>query len=94
MNSEFSLQTLKASWNQILDAVLEVDRVAWLLWFDARLVKLEGDVLEVNFADSEKFSGDHNFKSARKPEQTAKLVSAILKVTGKKLEVVDRKSVV
>ena len=89
MNSEFSLQTLKASWNQILDAVLEVDRVAWLLWFDARLVKLEGDVLEVSFADSEKFSGDHNFKSARKPEQTAKLVSAILKVTGQKVEVIE-----
>ena len=45
MNSEFSLETLKASWNQVLDAILEVDRVAWLLWFDARLVKLEGDVL-------------------------------------------------
>ena len=89
MDSEFSLETLKSSWNQILDAVLEVDRVAWLLWFDARLVKLEGNILEVNFADSEKFSGDHNFKSARKPEQTAKLISAILKVTGKELEVIE-----
>lgn len=89
MNSEFSLETLKSSWNQVLDAILEVDRVAWLLWFDARLVKLEGDVLEVSFADSEKFSGDHNFKSARKPEQTAKLVSAILEVTGQKLEVIE-----
>jgi hypothetical protein len=89
MNSEFSLETLKSSWNQVLDAILEVDRVAWLLWFDARLVKLEGDVLEVSFADSEKFSGDHNFKSARKPEQTAKLVSAILKVTGQKVEVIE-----
>ena len=89
MNSEFSLETLKSSWNQVLDAILEVDRVAWLLWFDARLVKLEGDVLEVSFADSEKFSGDHNFKSARKPEQTAKLISAILKVTGQKVEVIE-----
>ena len=89
MNSEFSLETLKASWNQVLDAILEVDRVAWLLWFDARLVKLEGSVLEVSFADSEKFSGDHNYKSARKPEQTAKLVSAILEVTGRKLEVIE-----
>jgi len=89
MNSEFSLETLNASWNQVLDAVLEVDRVAWLLWFDARLVKLEGDVLEVSFADSEKLSGDHNYKSARKPEQTAKLVSAILEVTGKRLEVIE-----
>jgi hypothetical protein len=89
MNSEISLETLKTSWNQVLDAVLEVDRVAWLLWFDARLVKLEGNVLEVSFADSEKFSGDHNYKSARKPEQTAKLVSAILEVTGAKLEVIE-----
>ena len=89
MNSEFSLETLKASWNQVLDAVLEVDRVAWLLWFDARLVKLDGNVLEVSFADSEKFSGDHNFKSARKPEQTAKLTSAIFTITGMKLEVIE-----
>jgi hypothetical protein len=89
MNSEFSLETLKTSWNEVLDAVLEVDRVAWLLWFDARLVKLDGNVLEVNFADSEKFSGDHNFKSARKPEQTAKLVSAIFEVTGRNLEVIE-----
>lgn len=89
MNSDFSLETLKASWNQVLDAVLEVDRVAWLLWFDARLVKLDGNVLEVNFADSEKFSGDHNYKSARKPEQTAKLVSAIFEVTGRNLEVIE-----
>ena len=87
MNSDFSLETLKASWNQVLDAVLEVDRVAWLLWFDARLVKLDGNVLEVSFADSEKFSGDHNYKSARKPEQTAKLVSAIFTITGMTLEV-------
>jgi hypothetical protein len=89
MNSENSLETLKASWNQVLDAVLEVDRVAWLLWFDARLVKLDGNVLEVSFADSEKFSGDHNFKSARKPEQAAKLVSAIFEITGMKLEVIE-----
>ena len=89
MNSDFSLETLKASWNQVLYAVLEVDRVAWLLWFDARLVKLDGNVLEVSFADSEKFSGDHNFKSARKPEQTAKLVSAIFTITGMKLEVIE-----
>jgi hypothetical protein len=43
----------------------------------------------VSFADSEKFSGDHNYKSARKPEQTAKLVSAIFNVTGAKLEVIE-----
>jgi hypothetical protein len=43
----------------------------------------------VSFADSEKFSGDHNYKSARKPEQTAKLVSAIFAITGMTLEVIE-----
>ena len=89
MNSEITLETLKNSWNQVLDAVLEIDRVAWLLWFDARLVKLDSGVLEVSFADSEKFGGDHNFKSARNPEQTAKLTSAIFKIMGVKLEVIE-----
>ncbi len=79
---------LKSQWNQVLDLLLEQDRIAWLAYFDARLVSLDSGKLLVNFADSEKFGGDHNYKSVRKPEHTAKLVSAILKVTGINIEVV------
>ncbi|MCX6450354.1 MAG: hypothetical protein NTZ31_01435 [Actinobacteria bacterium] len=80
---------LKSQWNQVLDLLLEQDRIAWLAYFDARLVSLDSGKLLVNFADSEKFGGDHNYKSVRKPEHTAKLVSAILKVTGINIEVVE-----
>lgn len=84
---EFS--ELKAQWNQVLDDLLETDRIAWLAYFDARLVSLNGSQLTLNFADSEKFGGDHNYKSIRKPEHTAKIRASIKKVTGLDLEVVE-----
>ena len=87
--AELDLATLKGVWNQVLDLLLDVDRITWLAFFDARLVSLEGSELRINFSDSEKFGGDHNYKSVRKPEHTAKLVSAILKVTGINIEVVE-----
>ena len=83
------LAHLENNWNAVLDDLLSVDRVAWLAYFDARLVSLENSQLTLNFADSEKFSGDHNYKSIRKPEHTAKLVASIKKITGADLEVVE-----
>ena len=83
------LAHLKNNWNAVLDDLLSVDRVAWLAYFDARLVSLENSQLTLNFADSEKFGGDHNYKSIRKPEHTAKLVASIKKITGADLEVVE-----
>ena len=82
-------QELKSQWNAVLDDLLGSDRIAWLAYFDARLVSLDGSQLTLNFADSEKFGGDHNYKSIRKAEHTAKLVSSIKKVTGADLEVVE-----
>ena len=84
---EFS--ELKAQWNQVLDDLLETDRIAWLAYFDARLVSLNGSQLTLNFADSEKFGGDHNYKSIRKPEHTAKIRASIARITGEDLEVVE-----
>ncbi len=86
---ELTLTELKAQWNQVLDKVLEADRIAWLAFFDARLVSLKDGKLLLSFADPAKFGGDHNFKSVRKPEHTAKLVSAIFEITGQNLEVIE-----
>ena len=83
------LAQLKLVWNQVLDDLLELDRIAWLAYYDARLVSLNGTQLTLNFDDSEKFGGDHNYKSIRKAEHTAKLISSIKKVTGLNLEVVE-----
>ena len=85
--SEMSLADLKSQWNQVLDAVLEIDRIAWLAFFDARLVSLEGAVLTLAWQDSEKFGGQHDFQAVRKPEHIAKLVQCIKQVTGSELEI-------
>lgn len=87
--SELNLTDLKSQWNQVLDAVLEIDRIAWLAFFDARLVSLEGAVLTLAWQDSEKFGGQHDFQAVRKAEHIAKLVQCIKQVTGHNLEVLE-----
>ena len=80
---------LKSKWNGVLDYVLERDRIAWLAFFDARLVSLDSIVLTINFADSQKFGGQHDFHFARNPKHLALLHEAISKVLGHDLEVVE-----
>ena len=83
------LESLKAQWNQVLDYLLDADRIAWLAFFDARLVSLEADTLTINFSDSEKFGGKHDFARARNPKHAALLLEAITSVTGQSLIVVE-----
>ncbi len=75
--SDESLVAIKGHWNQILDRVLEKNRIAWLAYFDARIAGLENDTLLLSFADSEKFGGDHNFTIARNPIHEELLIQAI-----------------
>ena len=46
-----NLSDLKSQWNQVLDEVERINRVAWLAYFDARLAKLEGGKLYLDFSD-------------------------------------------
>jgi len=82
-----TLDTVKAQWNLVLDAVLERDRIAWLAFFDARLVSLEAGVLQISFVDAQKFGGDHDFSIARNPRHLALLKEMILEVLHEPLEV-------
>ncbi len=59
------LADLKAQWSQVLFALEARNRVAWLTFFDARLAKLEGSTLHLDFSDPEKFSGDHSYVDSR-----------------------------
>jgi len=81
------IEQLKSQWNGVLDYLLEQDRIGWLAFFDARLVSLESNVLTINFADSQKFSGQHDFTFARNPKHLALLIEAIKSVTGVEVEV-------
>ena len=82
-----SLVQLKESWNDVLDRVERTNRVAWLAYFDARLVSLEDGVLLVDFSDPAKLSGGHDYSSSRSANLRAVLEKSIEEVTGEKITV-------
>lgn len=84
---EITLEEMKGSWNQVLDLLLEADRIAWLAFFDARLVSLSEQVLTINFSDTTKLGGDHNFSALRNPKHLALLKEAILETLGVEVEI-------
>ena len=49
MESEVTLEEMKSRWNLVLDLLLESDRIAWLAFFDARLVSLSEGRLVIRF---------------------------------------------
>ena len=84
------LAQLKIQWNEVLDQLLEQDRVAWLAFFDARLVAYEDDQLTLDFADSQKFANPHDFKKVRNPSHTQALIEAIKSVLGISPTILER----
>lgn len=75
------LNELKNQWNAVLDDLEASDRIAWIAFFDGRLVSLENDLLTLDFSDAEKFSDGHDYRDVRIRKQGA-LQSSIEKVTG------------
>jgi hypothetical protein len=73
---------LKGRWNEVLDELEASDRVAWLVFFDARLANFENDVLTLDFSDASKFKGGHDLKSTVSENIHKALLTAIEKVTG------------
>lgn len=88
--SDLTIVEIKERWNDVLDIVLESDRIAWLAFFDARIVSVENGVITLNFSDPQKFSGDHNFSMARNPRHIALLQGAIVRVFGQSLEIHEK----
>ena len=88
--SDLTTAQVKERWNDVLDIVLESDRIVWLAFFDARIVSVENGVVTLNFSDPQKFSGDHNFSMARNPRHIALLQGAIERVFGHSLEVAEK----
>lgn len=80
------LNQLKSQWNEILFALEARNRVAWLTFFDARLSKLDGNLLHLDFSDSEKFSGDHSYFDSR-TKFAPMLTEVIKEITGSDLEI-------
>lgn len=59
------LREIKERWNDVLDSLERSDRVAWLAYFDGRLVSFESGVLTLDFSDPNKFEGGHDYSKVR-----------------------------
>ena len=87
MNMDIS--DLRSQWSDVLDYLERLDRMAWMAFFDARLAKLEGATLHLDFSDSRKFPGNLEYENIREQHITS-LQDAIRAVMGAELQVVDR----
>lgn len=79
---------LRSQWSDVLDNLEKVDRIAWLAFFDARLARVEGETLFLDFSDSRKFPGNLEYGQIRDNHRLA-LQTAIRSTLGISLEIVD-----
>ena len=73
---------LKGRWNEVLDELEATDRIAWLVFFDARLASFSNDVLTLDFSDASKFQDGHDLKSTVSENIHQSLLAAVKKATG------------
>jgi hypothetical protein len=83
------LQEIRNRWNEVLDAVLEVDRVSWIAFFDARLADFDGRTLTLDFSDARKLSSSHEFSETRLKQRQI-LVETIKTVLAIDVEIGER----
>ena len=81
-NTNLDLSTIKGRWNEVLDLLERQNRVAWLAFFDARLVSFDNNQLKLSFVDAEKLSGAHDYAHVRKDSHRAALETAIKEIFG------------
>jgi hypothetical protein len=80
--SSLDLKCFKDRWNEVLDALEQENRIAWLAFFDARLVSFDNNQLKLSFVDAEKLSGAHDYSYVRKDSHRAALESAVKEIFG------------
>lgn len=77
---------IRSRWNDVLVALESNNRVAWIAYFDARLISFENGVITLDFSDSRKFATSHEYSQTR-PNLKAALIASIDQVLGLKVEI-------
>jgi hypothetical protein len=85
---QLDLTTLKSRWNEVLDLLERQNRVAWLAFFDARLVSFDNNQLKLSFVDAEKLSGAHDYSYVRKDSHRAALEGVINEIFGYSVDII------
>lgn len=89
MSNTNDLQSIKTKWNEVLDSLERIDRVAWLAYFDGRLVSFESGCLTLDFSDANKFSGGHDYAKVRHERFRSSLEKVLLDVFGEAISVTE-----
>ena len=82
------LPEIRDRWNEVLDALLDTDRIAWLAFFDARLADFDGTTLTLDFSDSRKLGAAHEYSAAR-INQRQLLISIIKELLAIDVEILE-----
>ncbi len=75
------IEQIRNQWNDVLDNLESHNRVAWIAYFDARLISFENGIITLDFSDSRKFATSHEYSETR-PNLKAALVASIREVLG------------
>lgn len=87
MDEDLNLARIKASWNDVLDSLERIDRVAWIAYFDGRLVSFENGILTLDFSDPNKFEGGHDYSKVRHERFRSALEKILKERFGKEISV-------
>ena len=80
------IEQIRSRWNDVLDNLESHNRVAWIAYFDARLISFQDGVITLDFSDSRKFATSHEYAETR-PNLKAALIASIDQVLGLKVEI-------
>ncbi len=80
------LEQIRNRWNDVLDDLESHNRVAWIAYFDARLISIQDGTITLDFSDSRKFATSHEYSETR-PNLKAALIASIDQVLGLKVEI-------
>jgi len=83
---DMDLASLRSRWNEVLDLLESRDRIAWLVFFDARLASFDKNVLTLDFSDARKFASSHEYQAVR-PKHKESLATAIKEVFSIDIEI-------
>ena len=85
---DMDLASLRSRWNEVLDLLESQDRIAWLVFFDARLASFDNNVLTLYFSDARKFASSHEYQAVR-PKHKESLATAIKEVFSIDIEITE-----
>lgn len=83
------LEHIRNRWNDVLDTLESHNRIAWIAYFDARLISFSDGVLTLDFSDSRKFATSHEYSETR-PNLKAALIASIQEVLGLTVEIKEQ----